>query len=314
MMWAQNDVQDYLRRRLITDLHLGRLKPRDRAPSLRIVAAELGVGIRAVSRAYAALEKEGLVFIRGRSGVYVAASSFEPELTEPQSWYSSILTDAWRRRIPLPALPDLLQQFVSRRLRCACVESTEDHMTAFCAELDHDFGLDTVAVDLLIPGDGHAQDTEKIDSAVADTDFVVTTAFHASEVRVAAQRHKKPMVIISVNETLVHAIEARLREGPATILGADPRFVERVDRCLTTAFQSSGTLRVVHLTDYLLNPHEFEHHLLMPTRAAQKMMEAPEYHLLPDAIPFISLDAAREITRCMIAVQGESIAAALQPA
>ena len=312
-MWAQNDVQDYLRRRLITDLHLGRLKPRDRAPSLRIVAAELGVGIRAVSRAYAALEKEGLVYIRGRSGVYVAATGFEPELSEPQSWYSAILTDAWRRRIPLPMLPDLLQQFVSRRLRCACVESTEDHMTAFCAELDHDFGLDTTAVDLLVADTDPGLDEEKIDNAVAETDFVVTTAFHAAEVRQAAQRHKKPMVIISVNETLVHAIESRLRQGPAMIVGADPRFVERVDRCLTTAFQSSGTLRVAHVTDYLLNPQEFENHLMMPTRAAQKMLDGPEYHLLPDALPFISLDAAREITRCMIAVQGEA-ATALQPA
>src|SRR6185503_15384187 len=99
-MLPQNDVQEYLRRRLLADLHLGRLKPGDRAPSLRIVAAELGVGIRAVSRAYLQLADEGLVTIRGRSGVYVAPqASVDPVLTESQTWYSTILTDAWSRRI-----------------------------------------------------------------------------------------------------------------------------------------------------------------------------------------------------------------------
>src|SRR5262245_27225747 len=184
-MLAQRDVQEYLRRRLITELHLGRLKPRDRAPSLRTVAAELGVGIRAVSRAYAALEREGLVVIRGRSGVYVATPAFEPELSEPQSWYSAILTDAWRRRIPLPLLPALLERFVSRRLACACVESTEDHMTAFCTELDQDFGLDTVSVDLQRDGEDPGMDAERVDAAVASTDFAVTTAFHAADIRPA---------------------------------------------------------------------------------------------------------------------------------
>jgi regulatory GntR family protein len=311
-MGPQNDVQEYLRRRLIADLHLGRLKPGDRAPSLRIAAAELGVGIRAVSRAYAELEREGLVVIRGRSGIYVAPPAIEPELSEPQAWYSAILTDAWRRRIPLPLLPELIGRFVSRRLRCACVESTDDHMVAFCAELDQDFGLDTVSVDLRRDGEKEAQDAERIEAAVASTDFVVTTAFHAADVRPASKTHRKPMVIISVNDALVHAIEERLRVSPVTFLSSDWRFIDRVQQYLATAFKSVGTLRVAHVSDYLLKPEDFENDQVMPTRAAQKLIEGPEYHLLPDPIPFISLDAARDITRCMIAVHDE--VGSLQPA
>src|SRR5262245_56362261 len=231
-MGPQNDVQEYLRRRLIADLHLGRLKPGDRAPSLRIAAAELGVGIRAVSRAYAELEREGLVVIRGRSGIYVAPPAVEPELSEPQAWYSAILTDAWRRRIPLPLLPELIGRFVSRRLRCACVESTDDHMVAFCAELDQDFGLDTVSVDLRRDDEPTAQDLERVEAAVASTDFVVTTAFHAADVRPASRTHRKPMVIISVNDAMVHAIEERLRVNPVTVLIADWRFTDRVQHYL----------------------------------------------------------------------------------
>jgi DNA-binding transcriptional regulator YhcF (GntR family) len=310
VMLAQNDVQDYLRRRLIADLHLGRLKPGDRAPSLRTVASELSVGIRAVSRAYSQLAQEGLVLIRGRSGVYIApTASLAPQLSEPQAWYSSILTDAWRRRIPLPQLPELFERFVSRRLRCTCIESTEDHMVAFCAELDEDFGLDTLALRLEASG---SETTDQIKAAVATTDFVVTTAFHAADVRPIAQHLGKPVVIVSVNEAIVNAIQNKLAERPVVILVSDRRFVERVERYLVDAFAEHGRLRVALIDDFLRNGGNNAEAETMVTRAARKQINEPEYHLVAESIPFLSLDAAREITQCMIAVHDSP--RALQPA
>ena len=309
-MLPQNDVQDYLRRRLIADLHLGRLKPGDRAPSLRTVASELGVGIRAVSRAYSQLAQEGLVLIRGRSGVYIApTASLAPQLSEPQAWYSSILTDAWRRRIPLPQLPELFQRFVSRRLRCTCIESTEDHMVAFCAELDEDFGLDTLALRLEESG---SDVEERIKEAVAATDFVVTTAFHAADVRPIAQTLQKPVVIVSVNEAIVNAIQNKLAERPVVLLVSDRKFVERVERYLVDAFSDHGPLSVALVDDFLRRDGHEAGAETMVTRAARKQLNQPEYHLVAESIPFLSLDAAREITQCMIAVHDAS--RTLQPA
>jgi DNA-binding transcriptional regulator YhcF (GntR family) len=311
-MMTPNEVQDYLRRRLIADLHLGRLKPGDRAPSLRIVAAELAVGIRAVSRAYAQLEREGLVRIRGRSGVYVAPQAgIEPRLTEPQAWYAEILTDAWKRRIPLPQLPELLQQFVSRRLRSTCIESTEDHMVAFCAELDEDFGIETVSVKVEQEGQTTEEEMSRIAEAVAETDFVVTTAFHASEVRAVAQEHQKPVVVVSVNEALVQGIQSKLRERPVVMVASDRRFVDRVERYLVGAFAEHGRMRVAQIDSVLQDPAMLEDATPMFTRAALRQVAAPEYHLLAEPIPFLSLGAAREITQSMIAVQGIP---SLQPA
>jgi DNA-binding transcriptional regulator YhcF (GntR family) len=309
-MVPQNDVQDYLRRRLIADLHLGRLKPGDRAPSLRVVASELGVGIRAVTRAYSRLADEGLVTIRGRSGVYIAPqASVEVILSEPQAWYSAILTDAWKRRIPLPQLPELLQRFVSRRLRCACVESTEDHMVAFCAELEEDFGLETMSV--MLDGDQSNQDLDRIREAVLDTDFVVTTAFHATQVRAVAQEIGKPVVVVSVNETLVDVIQRALQARPVVMVAADRRFVDRVRRYLVDAFAKHGQMRVLLIEDVLADPTLVGDAEPMVTRAARKQVNEPGYHLASEPIPFLSLDAARVITQSMIAVQGELV---LQPA
>jgi len=310
----QNEVQDYLRRRLIADLHLGRLKPGDRAPSLRVVSSQLGVGIRAVSRAYSLLAEEKLVTIRGRSGVYVALpESVEPELTEPQSWYAAVLTDAWRRRIPLPMLPELLNRYVSRRMRCACIESTEDHMVAFCAELDQDFGLDTVGVRA---GEEHEPSKAilaEVRDAIADTDFVVTTAFHAAEVVPAAREQKKPVVIVSVNESLVEAIQKKLSIQPVVMLAADGRFIHRVQRYLVDAFAAHGRLNVMLVDDYLGDPSPAGGAEPLLTRAARMKLDQAPTHLLDEPVPFLSLTAAREITQCMIAVH-EQVPRLLQPA
>lgn len=299
----QNEVQDYLRRRLIADLHLGRLKPGDRAPSLRVVSSELGVGIRAVSRAYSRLAQEKLVTIRGRSGVYVALpSSVEPELSEPQSWYSAVLTDAWRRRIPLPMLPELLNRYVSRRLRCACVESTADHMEAFCAELDQDFGLDTLGVRVGEEHEPTAAVLAQISEAIADADFVVTTAFHAAEVVPAAREQGKPVVIVSVNDSLVEAIQSKLTKQPVVMLAADERFIGRVERYLVDAFAEHGRLRVMLVDEYLRDPSLAGDAEPLLTRAARKKLNEAPTHLLDEPVPFLSLSAAREVTQCMIAL------------
>jgi DNA-binding transcriptional regulator YhcF (GntR family) len=303
-MLSQNDVQEYLRRRLLADLHLGRLKPGDRAPSLRIVAAELGVGIRAVSRAYSQLAGEGLVTIRGRSGVYVAPqASVDPVLT--------ILTDAWSRRIPLPQLPELLQQFVSRRLSCACVESTEDHMVAFCSELDEDFGLDTISVMVAQDASDAEGDGRRIREAMMETDFVVTTAFHAAQVRAATQDLGKPVVVVSVNDALVDAIQRALRAGPVVMVAADHRFVARAEHYLIGAFAEHGQMRVLLIEQVMADPTAIGGAEPMVTRAARRQLNEPGTHLVAEPVPFLSLDAARVITQCMIAVQG---GVALQPA
>jgi hypothetical protein len=252
-----------------------------------------------------------LVTIRGRSGVYIAPqASVEPILSEPQAWYSAILTDAWKRRIPLPQLPELLQQFVSRRLSCACIESTEDHMVAFCAELDEDFGLDTISVMLGAGGSDEVEDARRIEEAIASTDFVVTTAFHAAQVRAAAQASGKPVVVVSVNDALVEAIQRALRVGPVVMVAADHRFVDWAERYLIGAFAEHGHMRVLLIDQFLADPQILAGAAPMLTRAARKQLNEPA-HLTAEPLPFLSLDAARVITQSMISVQAE---AALQPA
>ena len=55
-----------------TDMAAGRLRPGDRLPSARDVAASLGMNLHTVLRAYQALREEGLVDMRRGRGAVVA--------------------------------------------------------------------------------------------------------------------------------------------------------------------------------------------------------------------------------------------------
>lgn len=299
-MRSQDHVLDLLRQRLIGELHIGRLKPGDRAPSLRTVARELGVGIRAVSRAYAQLQDEGLVTIRHRSGIYMSElSTQQPELDDTQAWYSDVLCDAWTRRIPLRQLPDLLERFVSQPMRCACLESTRDHLVAFCAELSEDFGLETSEV--LLRGDDSADDVDLISAALLDCDVAVTTTFHIAQVRPIAQALGRPVIVIPANDALIERLRESLRERPVALVIADPRFRDRVNQYLARALEAEDRLVVLQLEEFTANAERANGAQILITRAARDASGVESFHLFPSPLSFISRDAARQLTRFMVA-------------
>lgn len=305
---SENDLRDTIRRRIVADLHLGKVKPGGRLPSLRDVARELNVSIRAAARAYGELEKEGLVTVRGRSGIYlVVPQTVEVTLSEPLDWYAEMLRDAWQRRLPITEISNTLSELVQNPTRVACVESTEDHMQAFCAELEEDFALETKSVKLTDEGARVSGESVTLYDALSDVDFAVTTAFHASEVRLAADVLQKPVVIVSVNETLVTALEEQVREGSVTVVADDPVFVERFRGYLLESFQQAGDMRIVLYDDVLEDPELLAGTTPLYTRAARKRMNEQEYHLLPPPVPFLSASAARKIVQCMLAAHGKRL-------
>ena len=62
---------EQLRAQLRLMVSSGRLKPRERLPPIRSLAAELGLAPGTVARAYRELEWEGIMEGRGRAGTFV---------------------------------------------------------------------------------------------------------------------------------------------------------------------------------------------------------------------------------------------------
>ncbi len=76
--WVRADPQagkplfDQLRSQIIEGIRGGRLRPGTRLPTVRELAAQLGMAVNTVARAYRELESAGVLETRGRFGTFVA--------------------------------------------------------------------------------------------------------------------------------------------------------------------------------------------------------------------------------------------------
>jgi DNA-binding transcriptional regulator YhcF (GntR family) len=69
---AVSPLFDQLRTQIIGGVRDGRLSPGTRLPTVRELAAQLGVAVNTVARAYRELETAGILETRGRFGTFVA--------------------------------------------------------------------------------------------------------------------------------------------------------------------------------------------------------------------------------------------------
>jgi DNA-binding transcriptional regulator YhcF (GntR family) len=292
-------VERHLRYRIIGLLHVGRLRRGDLLPSIRAVAKEIGADHRAVAAAYRVLEAEGLVEIRPGSGVYLAGDADADVLqSETGRWLSGVLLDGWSRRVGRAELARLVERCAASRVRCACVESNEDHMVAIAAELEDDFSLDVQPV-LVSPSADAASIPPQ---ALAGADLVATTVFHGPAVRAAAATAGKPCVVLSLNPEFAAEVSHQLTGREITAVIADPRYGARA-RAFLDVTQHRDHVRLV-LVDELggvgQEPVDLESETVMVTRAARRRLRMADHHLVPSPPTYISPASARELCDAIV--------------
>jgi DNA-binding transcriptional regulator YhcF (GntR family) len=291
-------LTDQLRDRIVGALHLGNLRAGDRLPSIRHVAAESGADARAVARAYRALEAEGLLEIRSRSGIYAAPQARVGGvlLEETAQWAARVLVEGWRRGIALAEVPQFLRRCcTARRARCAFVESCEDVIAAFTFELRDQIGLEVMSVRLpsLAPGDPPP-------TSLAGADLLVTTVFHSREVRPLAEALGRPLIVATVNGEMVSAVERRLRAGPLTLICADAEFGQRMATQYREVMGSDSRLRVI-LADDRRTIAGLERSVpVLLTRAARERLGRVGLPLIHPHSPTISAASAMELAEFLI--------------
>lgn len=69
---AESQIYLQIRDQIVAAIAQGVLRPGDGLPSVRALAADLGVNLHTVNKAYAVLRDEGYVIMRGRSGTFIA--------------------------------------------------------------------------------------------------------------------------------------------------------------------------------------------------------------------------------------------------
>lgn len=307
MTTVEESVTSRIRDRIVSGLHRGRLRAGDRLPSIRDVVQETGVDHRAAAEAYRVLEAEGLVEVRGRSGVYVAMQERIGGVMLPETsrWLAGVMAESWKRGIMVPQLPELLRRCTRAvPLRCAFVESNEDHMLAFVTELGSGFGLQCTPVYLQPAGPGSLDtefDTNRLLDDIAEADLVVTTAFHGSLIRRATEGMKTPLVVVSAVPDFGLAVERRLREAARlTVVCADPSFGERI-RTVYGGDEDRERIRVVLADDTWevaqLDPSE---PVLLTRAARRRLLDDVGLTMLLPHSPTLSFESAREIAEVVI--------------
>lgn len=194
-------IVEALRGRTLRGLQAGTLDPGDRLPSARELVAEFAVDHRLIVAAYRQLSDEGLVTIRGRGGVYVAATPATiaglPSL--PVNWFVDMYTEAFAHEIAAPELHEWMRRSIETlRLRAAVISTTPDQVAGLARELRDDFGLTVDG----FGGPGLAGMSPRPVS-LRRADVIIATAGQREIATKIAGELRTPLILIEVRPDLV---------------------------------------------------------------------------------------------------------------
>ena len=217
----RTEIVDVMRRRVLGGVGAGTLRRGDRLSSARELAAEFDVDPRLVLAAYRVLSAEGLVEIRRRSGIYVAAT---PEVAGgpavvAEGWLVDVLYQGVEHGIAAPRLGEWLRRCMStRRLRAAVVAGTADHIEGISAELREDYGVDTIpfSADVLEP-------PLRTPNELAAADFAVTPEQYVEPLRRVLRPLGKRVIGAPIRTDVDPEVRLALTRETVHVLVVDPR-------------------------------------------------------------------------------------------
>lgn len=287
----QDQLTNHLRHRIVGLLHVQRLAPGDRLPSIRRTARETGMDHRAVAAAYRVLEEEGLVEVRPASGVYVTggdSSAAEVVLHATQAWVVEVLVEGWRRDLSRAEAAEVVMAAGAHPLRCALVETVEDTRVALAAELEERLDLEIVAM----------TPESATPAALGGMDLVVTSVFLSKPGRALARRAGLPCVVAGINKEFAAAVDAILRKGSVVGVVADPAMAERAEAYFSvTALRERIRMRLASEVESLDELERESEEPVLATRAARRALGAEDYHLIPAPPGVLGEPVVREIVR-----------------
>ncbi len=300
------DLTTALRQRLLSGMHLGLLRSGERLPSVRELAAEFGVSARVVLAAYRALEREGLVELRQRSGIFFGTRGRSVKgarggaLSPFAAWALDVFHESFTRGTTIPeTLPALGRYLMTVRVRVAGIECNDDQIAALAAALTAEFGLDAVGLNV----------DDLLGSSPPSLDgfhLLVTTPFHAGEVQELAGRANAPWVAISYRADVFAEIARLLPSTPVYFVVTDPRFATKL-RKIYASSPGAPNLRIIQLGDIEAINIPDGMPAFVSRTARERMAGHPILERVMPETRLVSDDAAREILSFIIRANAESL-------
>lgn len=284
-----------LTQRVTSGLHLGILSFGDRLPSTRQVAREFSVDPRVALAAYEDLEHRGIVEMRPRSGIYVAAPHERDGAwsATQNAWLVDVLASAITRGIPATQLAERVRgSLETSRLRATVLECNDDQLFSVSDELETDYGLDVTAVDIDSLAAGLPSDTLR-------ADCIITTAPHTEIGTRVATECGVPVLALTMCTDLFSEVRRLLPESPVYFVVTDLRFETKLRRI----FGSDNGIENLRIMlagrdDLTLIPGNAPAYLTRLTR--KKLGDFPHLdRIIPEASIF-SESSARELLEFVV--------------
>lgn len=296
-MARRSEITEILRQRLFSGLHLGILRHRGRLPSVRQLASELGANPRVILAAYRNLEREGLVELKPRSGIFVAPADTTAADPTPRraDWMVDVLIKGLEHGMLPRGLPQGVAQCLDAiDLHAVVLECNGDQLYSVPEELQRDFGIQTTGIEVDAIGSG-----TEIPSELRQADLLVTTAFHQKGVRALAKRLGTPVIVIAMCTDLFTEVGRLLPQEPVYFIVTDPRFARKLHQLFASSNGAANLRTLVVGSDDLKEiPDDAPTYLTRLTRRHLKENPLLNRVLAEDRV--FSPESARQILSFLV--------------
>jgi GntR family transcriptional regulator len=228
-------ILDRLRERIVSGIYFGLWRPGERLPSIREIAEAEGVDRKTAAAAYRRLEREGLVRVHPRSGVYLRVQRTSEAATPLEKLYRRWLENTYARAGALGLRTNTILRLVTsvaeiERLRVPVVEQDWPQAETIAAELRDRAGLNTVAVPF--------NSVNREDAVWTEAPFVVTTPYCRNAL--LALDHGKPIVEATLASETVRELKECMRQGELTVVVANDGIASKLRPFLQRTGNGNG--------------------------------------------------------------------------
>ena len=224
---AGSIVLDRLRDRILLGRYFGCWSPGDRLPSVRDVAHMEEVDRKTAAAAYRRLQKERLVRVEPRSGVYLREETREdgagPLQRLHRQWLEQALSTAIDLGLDSDAVARMIQGVaVVEEHRIPVVDEDREHAALVARELNTRTGLDY--------GPCQPSDLPALSGPLKDAPFVVATPTAA--IRLRPGQRRVPVVPAILAPELIDRVRAEAERGPVTVVVGTAGLAVEIRRAL----------------------------------------------------------------------------------
>jgi len=235
-------ILDRLRERIVSGIYFGLWRPGERLPSIREIADAEGVDRKTAAAAYRRLEREGLVRVHPRSGVYLRTQRALEASTPLEKLYRRWLENTYARASALGLRTNTILHLVTataeiERLRIPVVEQDWPQADTIAAELRDRAGINATPIPL--------SSLSREDPTWTDAPFVITTPYCRNAV--TALDPAKPIVEATLAPETVRELKERLREGELVIVVSNDSVATKLRPFITNG--TGGIINIVTAID-----------------------------------------------------------------